>query len=68
MGLGVEPCLDRSAVTLGKQLDLEMLLFLHSFERTAKQYESLLRAAGFDGVRCYPTNSAYSIVEGTCSR
>lgn len=53
---------------LGKQLDLEMLLFLHSFERTAKQYESLLRAAGFDGVRCYPTNSAYSIVEGTCSR
>lgn len=48
----------------GKLLDLEMLLFLHSFERTAAEYEDLYARAGFKLTRIVPTQSPYSIIEG----
>ena len=47
-----------------KFLDLEMLLFLHSYERTEKEYAALFEKAGFRLTRVVPTESPYSIVEG----
>lgn len=47
-----------------KFLDLEMLLFLHSYERTEKEYAALFEKAGFRLARVVPTESPYSIVEG----
>jgi hypothetical protein len=47
-----------------KFLDLEMLLFLHSHERTAREYGALFEKAGFRLTRVIPTESPYSIVEG----
>jgi SAM-dependent methyltransferase len=55
---------DRPEPALGAFLDLEMLVFLHSFERTAEQYRALYRRAGLEVRRILPTASAYSIVEG----
>lgn len=48
----------------GKFLDLEMLLFLHSHERTEKQYRELFDEAGFELTRIVPTRSSYGIIEG----
>jgi hypothetical protein len=53
-----------NAPSPGKLLDLEMLLFLHSFERTAEEYRSLFERAGFKLTRIVPTQSPYSIIEG----
>jgi len=50
----------------GKFLDLEMLLFLHSFERTEAEYRSLYEQAGFELTRVVPTSSPYSVIEGVC--
>jgi hypothetical protein len=47
-----------------KFLDLEMLIFLHSYERTEKEYAELFEKAGFRLTRVVPTESPYSIVEG----
>lgn len=47
-----------------KFLDLEMLLYLHSRERTEKEYTDLFTSAGFKLNRVIPTASPYSIVEG----
>ena len=47
-----------------KFLDLEMLLFLHSHERTEKEYGALFEKAGLTLTRVVPTESPYSIVEG----
>ncbi len=49
---------------LGKFLDLEMLVFLHSFERTAAEYRALFAEAGFELTRIVPTPSPYSVIEG----
>lgn len=48
----------------GKFLDLEMLLFLHSYERTEEEYRSLFEHAGFTLTRVIPTPSPYSVIEG----
>jgi hypothetical protein len=48
----------------GKFLDLEMLLFLHSHERTEKEYAALFANAGFKLNRVVQTASPYSIIEG----
>jgi O-methyltransferase domain/Dimerisation domain len=50
--------------SLGKFLDLEMLVFLRSCERTEKEYRALLDKAGFELARVVPTDTPYSIVEG----
>ena len=47
-----------------KFLDLEMLLFLHGYERTEKEYTALFEKAGFELTRVVATASPYSIVEG----
>ena len=53
-----------NAPSPGKFLDLEMLVFLHSFERTAAEYRSLFERAGFKLTRIVPTQSPYSVIEG----
>ncbi len=50
--------------SLGKFLDLEMLLFLRSFERTEAEYRALFERAGFEITRIVPTPSPYSVIEG----
>jgi hypothetical protein len=51
--------------SLGKLVDLEMLLHLHSHERTERQYRTLLEGAGFELKRVMPTPSPYSVIEAT---
>lgn len=53
-----------NAPSFGKFLDLEMLLFMRSFERTEEQYRSLFEKAGFRLSRVVPTGSPYSVIEG----
>jgi SAM-dependent methyltransferase len=50
--------------SLGKYMDLQMLLFLHSFERTEAEYRALFERAGFRLTRVVPTPSAYGVIEG----
>lgn len=50
----------------GKFLDLEMLLFMNSFERTEAEYRDLYERAGFELTRVVPTPSPYSVIEGVC--
>ncbi|MDN5753684.1 MAG: acetylserotonin O-methyltransferase [Nitrosospira sp.] len=51
--------------SLGKLLDLEMLVLLHSYERTEAEYRELFERSGFRLTRIVPTKSAYSVIEGT---
>jgi hypothetical protein len=53
-----------NAPSLSKFLDLEMLLFLRSYERTEKEYRTLFNKAGFELARVVPTETPYSVVEG----
>ncbi|HEX2225577.1 MAG TPA: methyltransferase [Candidatus Binatia bacterium] len=53
-----------NAPSPSKFLDLEMLLFLRSCERTEKQYRELFKKGGFELTRVVPTSTPYSIVEG----
>ncbi len=53
-----------NAPSPGKFIDLEMLLFLHGYERTEKEYAALFEKGGFKLTRVVPTESPYSIVEG----
>ncbi|MDQ4075618.1 MAG: helix-turn-helix domain-containing protein [Chloroflexota bacterium] len=46
-----------------KFLDLTMLLYLHSRERTEDEYRDLLRQAGLRLVKATPTASPFSIIE-----
>lgn len=50
--------------SLGKFLDLEMLMFLHSYERTADEYRALFERAGFKLTSIVPTLSPHSVIEG----
>lgn len=49
--------------SLGKWLDLHMLVLLGGQERTESEYRSLLAAAGFELTRVIPTQAGASIVE-----
>lgn len=53
-----------NAPSLGKLLDLEMLVLLHSYERTEAEYRALFKRSGFELTRIVPTRSAYSVIEG----
>lgn len=50
--------------SVGKFLDLQMLLFLPGCERTAAEYRRLFERAGLEVSRIVPTMSPFSIVEG----
>lgn len=50
--------------SLGKLLDLEMLVLFQSFERTEAEYRALFERAGFRLARAFPTESPYSVIEG----
>ncbi len=50
--------------SLGKFLDLQMLLFLPGCERTEAEYRQLFDRAGLELTRIIPTKSPFSIVEG----
>ena len=50
--------------SLGKLLDLEMLVLLQSFERTEAEYRALFERAGFKLTRTLLTASPYSVIEG----
>jgi len=52
-----------NAPSLGKFLDLEMLMFLHSYERTEAEYQVLFERAGFKLTRIVPTPSPHSVIE-----
>jgi len=47
----------------GKWVDLHMLVMANGFERTAEDYATLLRAAGFELARLVPTSAGRSILE-----
>jgi hypothetical protein len=49
--------------SLGKWLDLHMLVLLGGRERTADEYDTLFRAAGFKLARIVPTPPGPSVVE-----
>ena len=50
--------------SIGKLLDLEMLLFLPGCERTEAEYQALFDKAGLEVSRVLPTPSPFSIIEG----
>jgi SAM-dependent methyltransferase len=50
--------------SLGKLLDLEMLVLAGGRERTEAEYRALLAAAGFRLERIFPTASPVSVLEG----
>jgi hypothetical protein len=50
--------------SMGKLLDLEMLLFLPGCERTEAEYRALFDKAGLELSRVLPTPSPFSIIEG----
>lgn len=52
-----------NAPSLGKFLDLAMLVLVNSFERTAAEYSALFAQAGFKVTHIVPTASAYSVIE-----
>jgi hypothetical protein len=52
-----------NAPSLGKFLDLEMLLLLHSCERTEAEYRALFERAGFRSTRIVPTRMPHSVIE-----
>ena len=47
-----------------KLIDLLMLVIFGAQERTAEEYGSLLRSAGFEQVTVHSTGSPFSVVEG----
>lgn len=53
-----------NAPSIGKLLDLEMLVLLHAYERTEAEYRELFNRSGFRLTRIVPTKSAYSVIEG----
>jgi len=52
--------------SIGKFLDLQMLVNLPGCERTEAEYRILFDKAGFELSRAIPTISPFSIVEGIC--
>jgi hypothetical protein len=50
--------------SLGKWLDLHMLVLLTGRERTEGEYRTLLGGAGFELARVIPSASGASIIEG----
>jgi O-methyltransferase len=52
-----------NAPSLGKLLDLEMLLLLHSYERTEAEYCALFKRAGFRLAKIVPTRMPHSVIE-----
>lgn len=52
--------------SIGKFLDLQMLLYLTGCERTEAEYKLLFDKAGFELTRIVPTMSPFSIIEGIC--
>ncbi len=52
-----------NAPSAGKFLDLEMLLYFHSRERTEAEYRDLLEQAGLKLLTTTPTASPFSILE-----
>lgn len=52
-----------NAPSLGKFLDLAMLVLVNSIERTAAEYSALFAQAGFKLTRILPTTSAHSVIE-----
>lgn len=49
--------------SIGKLLDLQMLAFMNSYERTEREYADLLERAGLTVGGVYPTKSPLSIIE-----
>ena len=54
---------DGNAPSIGKFLDLEMMLYFYSRERTESEYSDLLQQAGFEVIKITPTASQFSIIE-----
>ncbi len=52
-----------NAPSLGKFLDLAMMVLVNSFERTAAEYSALFAQAGFKLTRIVPTTSPPSVIE-----
>jgi hypothetical protein len=54
--------------SIGKFLDLQMLLFLPGCERTEAEYRTLFDKARLQLSRVIPTPSPFSIIEGICKQ
>ena len=50
--------------SIGKLLDLQMLVYLSGRERTSTEYRDLLSRAGFEMKRIVPAGALYGVVEG----
>ena len=53
-----------NAPSMGKLMDLEMLVLLHAYERTEAEYRALFERSGFRLTRIVPTKSPYGVIEG----
>ncbi len=51
------------APSLGKRLDLTMLVIFGGRERNREEFQELLSSAGFELLQIFPTNSRFSIIE-----
>jgi hypothetical protein len=56
-----------NAPSPGKFLDLEMLLYFYSRERTEAEYRDLLQQAGLELITITPTASPFSIIEAAAA-
>ena len=56
-----------NAPSPGKFLDLEMLLYFYSRERTEVEYRDLLQQAGLELISITPTASPFSIIEAAAA-
>ena len=56
-----------NAPSPGKFLDLEMLLYFYSRERTEAEYRDLLQQAGLELISITPTASPFSIIEAAAA-
>jgi hypothetical protein len=50
--------------SMGKLVDLVVLVMLHGRERTAGEFRTLFAAAGFELTRILPTQAFFAVVEG----
>ena len=55
-----------NAPSLGKLIDLQMLMLLTGCERTEAEYRALFDKAGLKLTRIIPTMSPFSVIEGIC--
>ena len=55
---------DSAEFSIGKWIDMTMMVAVGGRERTASEYDQLLRASGFELEHIVPTASTFSVIVG----